>query len=155
MSGSLNPALDGLSQGLAAQDKRGMEVDAKRAFSRALWRIICIRRTIHLKGKSLTWNTPISVDRNPSFLIVRELQECLVEDCLQCLGEQRLLWKTIECITVYSCPDEVRCCYRYMHGSSCWVKRDTLWSKWVQQSAWCLTSCQSGITHTSVIWVLK
>uniref|UniRef100_A0A8C9WVK7 WD repeat domain 47b n=1 Tax=Sander lucioperca TaxID=283035 RepID=A0A8C9WVK7_SANLU len=39
MSRSLNPALDGLSHGLAAQDKRGMEVN--------------MNRTIHLKSKKL------------------------------------------------------------------------------------------------------
>ncbi|KAM6963037.1 WD repeat-containing protein 47-like, partial [Aplochiton taeniatus] len=36
MSRSLNPALDGLSHGLAAQDKRGMEGSAKPALSRSL-----------------------------------------------------------------------------------------------------------------------
>ncbi|KAJ0064996.1 hypothetical protein NL108_000969, partial [Boleophthalmus pectinirostris] len=36
MSRSLNPALDGLSHGLAAQDKRGMEANAKAALSRSL-----------------------------------------------------------------------------------------------------------------------
>ncbi|XP_077464152.1 WD repeat-containing protein 47-like [Stigmatopora argus] len=36
MSRSLNPALDGLSHGLAAQDKRGMEVNMKSALSRSL-----------------------------------------------------------------------------------------------------------------------
>ncbi|XP_029004325.1 WD repeat-containing protein 47-like isoform X2 [Betta splendens] len=36
MSRSLNPALDGLSHGLAAQDKRGMETSAKSALSRSL-----------------------------------------------------------------------------------------------------------------------
>ncbi|KAK7889812.1 hypothetical protein WMY93_025372 [Mugilogobius chulae] len=36
MSRSLNPALDGLSHGLAAQDKRGMEADVKAALSRSL-----------------------------------------------------------------------------------------------------------------------
>lgn len=36
MSRSLNPALDGLSHGLAAQDKRGMEANVKSALSRSL-----------------------------------------------------------------------------------------------------------------------
>ncbi|XP_019730704.1 WD repeat-containing protein 47-like [Hippocampus comes] len=36
MSRSLNPALDGLSHGLAAQDKRGTEVNMKSALSRSL-----------------------------------------------------------------------------------------------------------------------
>lgn len=36
MSRSLNPALDGLSHGLAAQDKRGMEANVKAALSRSL-----------------------------------------------------------------------------------------------------------------------
>ncbi|XP_037829952.1 WD repeat-containing protein 47 isoform X2 [Kryptolebias marmoratus] len=36
MSRSLNPALDGLSHGLAAQDKRGMETNMKSALSRSL-----------------------------------------------------------------------------------------------------------------------
>ncbi|XP_054646785.1 WD repeat-containing protein 47-like isoform X2 [Dunckerocampus dactyliophorus] len=36
MSRSLNPALDGLSHGLAAQDKRGMEANMKSALSRSL-----------------------------------------------------------------------------------------------------------------------
>lgn len=36
MSRSLNPALDGLSHGLAAQDKRGMEGSVKPALSRSL-----------------------------------------------------------------------------------------------------------------------
>uniref|UniRef100_A0A8C5DNH4 WD repeat-containing protein 47-like n=1 Tax=Gouania willdenowi TaxID=441366 RepID=A0A8C5DNH4_GOUWI len=36
MSRSLNPALDGLSHGLAAQDKRGMESNVKSALSRSL-----------------------------------------------------------------------------------------------------------------------
>uniref|UniRef100_A0A1A8JC11 WD repeat domain 47 n=1 Tax=Nothobranchius kuhntae TaxID=321403 RepID=A0A1A8JC11_NOTKU len=36
MSRSLNPALDGLSSGLAAQDKRGMETNMKSALSRSL-----------------------------------------------------------------------------------------------------------------------
>uniref|UniRef100_A0A3B4TWG1 WD repeat domain 47b n=1 Tax=Seriola dumerili TaxID=41447 RepID=A0A3B4TWG1_SERDU len=36
MSRSLNPALDGLSHGLAAQDKRGMEANSKSALSRSL-----------------------------------------------------------------------------------------------------------------------
>ncbi|TNM87914.1 hypothetical protein fugu_006135 [Takifugu bimaculatus] len=36
MSRSLNPALDGLSHGLAAQDKRGTEASAKAALSRSL-----------------------------------------------------------------------------------------------------------------------
>ncbi|XP_057696796.1 WD repeat-containing protein 47-like isoform X2 [Corythoichthys intestinalis] len=36
MSRSLNPALDGLSHGLAAQDKRGVEVNMKSALSRSL-----------------------------------------------------------------------------------------------------------------------
>lgn len=36
MSRSLNPALDGLSHGLAAQDKRAMEASAKAALSRSL-----------------------------------------------------------------------------------------------------------------------
>ncbi|XP_014822854.1 PREDICTED: WD repeat-containing protein 47-like isoform X2 [Poecilia mexicana] len=36
MSRSLNPALDGLSYGLAAQDKRGMESNVKSALSRSL-----------------------------------------------------------------------------------------------------------------------
>ncbi|PWA28560.1 hypothetical protein CCH79_00013483, partial [Gambusia affinis] len=36
MSRSLNPALDGLSYGLAAQDKRGMETNVKSALSRSL-----------------------------------------------------------------------------------------------------------------------
>ncbi|XP_068446101.1 WD repeat-containing protein 47-like [Clinocottus analis] len=36
MSRSLNPALDGLSSGLAAQDKRGMESNTKAALSRSL-----------------------------------------------------------------------------------------------------------------------
>lgn len=36
MSRSLNPALDGLSHGLAAQDKRGMEGNMKSALSRSL-----------------------------------------------------------------------------------------------------------------------
>lgn len=36
MSRSLNPALDGLSHGLAAQDKRTMEAGAKAALSRSL-----------------------------------------------------------------------------------------------------------------------
>nr|XP_040040970.1 WD repeat-containing protein 47-like isoform X1 [Gasterosteus aculeatus aculeatus]XP_040040971.1 WD repeat-containing protein 47-like isoform X1 [Gasterosteus aculeatus aculeatus] len=36
MSRSLNPALDGLSHGLAAQDKRGTEASAKSALSRSL-----------------------------------------------------------------------------------------------------------------------
>uniref|UniRef100_A0A3B4YWC0 WD repeat domain 47b n=1 Tax=Seriola lalandi dorsalis TaxID=1841481 RepID=A0A3B4YWC0_SERLL len=36
MSRSLNPALDGLSHGLAAQDKRGMEANSKTALSRSL-----------------------------------------------------------------------------------------------------------------------
>ncbi|KAM4575205.1 WD repeat-containing protein 47-like isoform 1-T6 [Fundulus diaphanus] len=36
MSRSLNPALDGLSHGLAAQDKRGMEANTKSALSRSL-----------------------------------------------------------------------------------------------------------------------
>ncbi|KAM9848883.1 WD repeat-containing protein 47-like [Aulostomus maculatus] len=36
MSRSLNPALDGLSHGLAAQDKRGMEANMKAALSRSL-----------------------------------------------------------------------------------------------------------------------
>lgn len=36
MSRSLNPALDGLSHGLAAQDKRGVEASVKPALSRSL-----------------------------------------------------------------------------------------------------------------------
>lgn len=36
MSRSLNPALDGLSHGLTAQDKRGAEASAKAALSRSL-----------------------------------------------------------------------------------------------------------------------
>lgn len=36
MSRSLNPALDGLSHGLAAQDKRSMEANMKSALSRSL-----------------------------------------------------------------------------------------------------------------------
>ncbi|XP_068176582.1 WD repeat-containing protein 47-like [Antennarius striatus] len=36
MSRSLNPALDGLSHGLAAQDKRGMDVNVKATLSRSL-----------------------------------------------------------------------------------------------------------------------
>lgn len=36
MSRSLNPVLDGLSHGLAAQDKRGMEANVKSALSRSL-----------------------------------------------------------------------------------------------------------------------
>ncbi|XP_068599477.1 WD repeat-containing protein 47-like [Brachionichthys hirsutus] len=36
MSRSLNPALDGLSHGLAAQDKRGMDVNVKAVLSRSL-----------------------------------------------------------------------------------------------------------------------
>uniref|UniRef100_A0A8C9WSM1 WD repeat domain 47b n=1 Tax=Sander lucioperca TaxID=283035 RepID=A0A8C9WSM1_SANLU len=56
MSRSLNPALDGLSHGLAAQDKRGMEVNMKSALSRSL-----VENNVHqslrsmIKFKSLSY----------------------------------------------------------------------------------------------------
>uniref|UniRef100_A0A3P8WBB9 WD repeat domain 47 n=1 Tax=Cynoglossus semilaevis TaxID=244447 RepID=A0A3P8WBB9_CYNSE len=42
MSRSLNPALDGLSHGLAAQEKRGLEANITAALSRSLDQITCI-----------------------------------------------------------------------------------------------------------------
>uniref|UniRef100_A0A3B4Z8P8 WD repeat-containing protein 47-like n=1 Tax=Stegastes partitus TaxID=144197 RepID=A0A3B4Z8P8_9TELE len=47
MSRSLNPALDGLSHGLAAQDKRGMEANMKSALSRSL-----VENNVHLQDDS-------------------------------------------------------------------------------------------------------
>ncbi|KAM6938540.1 WD repeat-containing protein 47-like [Lycodopsis pacificus] len=47
MSRSLNPALDGLSHGLAAQDKRGMEADMKSALSRSL-----VENNVHQQDES-------------------------------------------------------------------------------------------------------
>ncbi|KAM3620002.1 uncharacterized protein V6R79_016970 [Siganus canaliculatus] len=47
MSRSLNPALDGLSHGLAAQDKRGMEANVKSALSRSL-----VENKVHQQDES-------------------------------------------------------------------------------------------------------
>uniref|UniRef100_A0AAQ5YE28 CTLH domain-containing protein n=1 Tax=Amphiprion ocellaris TaxID=80972 RepID=A0AAQ5YE28_AMPOC len=47
MSRSLNPVLDGLSHGLAAQDKRGMEANMKSALSRSL-----VENNVHLQDDS-------------------------------------------------------------------------------------------------------
>ncbi|XP_034738344.1 WD repeat-containing protein 47-like [Etheostoma cragini] len=57
MSRSLNPALDGLSHGLAAQDKRGMEVNIKSALSRSL-----VENNVHQQDDSPEKKQPHGLD---------------------------------------------------------------------------------------------
>ncbi|XP_008290429.1 WD repeat-containing protein 47-like [Stegastes partitus] len=57
MSRSLNPALDGLSHGLAAQDKRGMEANMKSALSRSL-----VENNVHLQDDSPERKHPQGLD---------------------------------------------------------------------------------------------
>ncbi|KAM6921009.1 LOW QUALITY PROTEIN: WD repeat-containing protein 47-like [Xenentodon cancila] len=58
MSRSLNPALDGLSHGLAAQDKRGMEANMKSALSRSL-----VENNVHQQDDSPERQHPQGLDR--------------------------------------------------------------------------------------------
>ncbi|XP_040896328.1 WD repeat-containing protein 47-like [Toxotes jaculatrix] len=57
MSRSLNPALDGLSHGLAAQDKRGMEANMKSALSRSL-----VENNVHQQDDSPERKHPQRLD---------------------------------------------------------------------------------------------
>ncbi|XP_056235319.1 WD repeat-containing protein 47-like [Seriola aureovittata] len=57
MSRSLNPALDGLSHGLAAQDKRGMEANSKTALSRSL-----VENNVHQQDDSPERKQPQRLD---------------------------------------------------------------------------------------------
>ncbi|XP_069558321.1 WD repeat-containing protein 47-like [Brachyistius frenatus] len=57
MSRSLNPALDGLSHGLAAQDKRGMEANTKSALSRSL-----VENNVHQQDDSPERKHPQGLD---------------------------------------------------------------------------------------------
>ncbi|XP_049910818.1 WD repeat-containing protein 47-like isoform X2 [Epinephelus moara] len=57
MSRSLNPALDGLSHGLAAQDKRGMEANMKSALSRSL-----VENNVHQQDDSPEKKHPQGLD---------------------------------------------------------------------------------------------
>ncbi|XP_028259832.1 WD repeat-containing protein 47-like [Parambassis ranga] len=57
MSRSLNPALDGLSHGLAAQDKRGMEANMKSALSRSL-----VENNVHQQDDSPERKHPQGLD---------------------------------------------------------------------------------------------
>ncbi|TMS19939.1 WD repeat-containing protein 47 [Larimichthys crocea] len=57
MSRSLNPALDGLSHGLAAQDKRGMEANIKSALSRSL-----VENNVHQQDDSPERKHPQGLD---------------------------------------------------------------------------------------------
>ncbi|XP_059197226.1 WD repeat-containing protein 47-like [Centropristis striata] len=57
MSRSLNPALDGLSHGLAAQDKRGMETNLKSALSRSL-----VENNMHQQDDSPEKKQPQGLD---------------------------------------------------------------------------------------------
>ncbi|XP_045906608.1 WD repeat-containing protein 47-like [Micropterus dolomieu] len=57
MSRSLNPALDGLSHGLAAQDKRGMEANVKSALSRSL-----VENNVHHQDDSPERKHPQGLD---------------------------------------------------------------------------------------------
>ncbi|KAM4629242.1 WD repeat-containing protein 47-like [Polymixia lowei] len=57
MSRSLNPALDGLSHGLAAQDKRGMEGGGKSALSRSL-----VENNVHQQDDSPERKHPRGLD---------------------------------------------------------------------------------------------
>uniref|UniRef100_A0A665X0E8 WD repeat domain 47 n=1 Tax=Echeneis naucrates TaxID=173247 RepID=A0A665X0E8_ECHNA len=57
MSRSLNPALDGLSHGLAAQDKRGMEANTKSSLSRSL-----VENNVHQQDDSPERKRPQRLD---------------------------------------------------------------------------------------------
>ncbi|XP_075896782.1 WD repeat-containing protein 47-like isoform X1 [Nelusetta ayraudi] len=57
MSRSLNPVLDGLSHGLAAQDKRGMEANMKSALSRSL-----VENNVHQQDDSPERKHPPGLD---------------------------------------------------------------------------------------------
>ncbi|KAG7514780.1 WD repeat-containing protein 47-like [Solea senegalensis] len=57
MSRSLNPALDGLSHGLAAQDKRGMEANVKSTLSRSL-----VENNVHQQDDSPERKQPQRLD---------------------------------------------------------------------------------------------
>ncbi|XP_037530492.1 WD repeat-containing protein 47 [Nematolebias whitei] len=61
MSRSLNPALDGLSHGLAAQDKRSMESNMKSALSRSL-----VENNLHLQDDSPERKHPQRVVDGPN-----------------------------------------------------------------------------------------
>uniref|UniRef100_A0A8C8DFR6 WD repeat domain 47b n=1 Tax=Oryzias sinensis TaxID=183150 RepID=A0A8C8DFR6_9TELE len=58
MSRSLNPALDGLSHGLAAQDKRGVEASIKSSLSRSL-----VENNVHQQDDSPERQYPQGLDR--------------------------------------------------------------------------------------------
>uniref|UniRef100_H2LRB8 CTLH domain-containing protein n=1 Tax=Oryzias latipes TaxID=8090 RepID=H2LRB8_ORYLA len=59
MSRSLNPALDGLSHGLAAQDKRGVEASIKSSLSRSL-----VENNVHQQDDSPERQYPQGLDRS-------------------------------------------------------------------------------------------
>ncbi|XP_024135033.1 WD repeat-containing protein 47 isoform X2 [Oryzias melastigma] len=59
MSRSLNPALDGLSHGLAAQDKRGMDANVKSSLSRSL-----VENNVHQQDDSPERQHPQGLDRS-------------------------------------------------------------------------------------------
>uniref|UniRef100_A0A8D0CP13 WD repeat domain 47b n=1 Tax=Sander lucioperca TaxID=283035 RepID=A0A8D0CP13_SANLU len=72
MSRSLNPALDGLSHGLAAQDKRGMEVNMKSALSRSL-----VENNVHQQDDSPENSiNPISPALTETYCLISHLLLC-------------------------------------------------------------------------------